>query len=141
MEFHYIDLRCFCYATESIDKVKGAIGFYLPPETEIEIEENEGYHGDRIIVLSTRLENKDDIRYVMNRVLEAPGFSGVKDEIEDRVDEDCFFHIRMDKQAAYREKASLGEGIDISAKVEAYPAKHHKAVAAVRRSITDLEPD
>ncbi len=136
MEFHYVDLRCFCYATEDFDRVEQALELYLPEEAEVEVDTSEGHHGDEIQVLSTRVDNADDVRYVFDRVLDA-GVEEVHDEVEQRLDDDCKFHLRLDKQAAFDERSKLGRGIQLSAKVEAYPAKRENALEAVERSLFD----
>lgn len=135
MEFHYVDLRVFCYATEDEDRVEAALRHYLPEDYPVERETNEGHHGDEIVVLSARVDNADDVRTVMDRVLEAGEGERIIEEIEDRVDEDCSFHLRLDKQAAYDGESALGDGLHLRAKVEAYPAKRQNAVEAVRRSL------
>lgn len=134
MEFHYVDLRCFCYATEDEGAVEEALRLYLPEDAEIQREESEGHFGDRIVVLSSRVDNADDVRHVFGRVTEAPGFAAVVADVEERVDEDCGFHLRLDKQAAVSGAAELGKGIQLSAKAEAYPAERERAIDAVRRS-------
>ncbi len=143
MEFHYVDLRAFCYATEDENRVERALRHYLPDEYPVERETNVGHHGDEIVVVSARVENADDVRHVMDRVLDAGEGERerIVDEIEDRVDEDCAFHLRLDKQEAYSRRSALGEGLHLRAKVEAYPAKREKAVEAVRRSLSDTASD
>jgi len=136
VEFHYTDLRGFCYATEDVERVERAIRHYLPEEYPIERETNEGHHGDEIVVLSARVDNADDVRHVMEKVLEAGERDRIIDEIEERVDDDCSFHLRLNKQEAYLGVSALGEGLHLRAKVEAYPAKREKAVEAVRRSLS-----
>lgn len=137
MEFHYVDLRAFCYATEEEDRVEHSLRHYLPDEYPVEREWSEGHHGDPIIVLSARVDNADDVRHVMHRVLEAGERERIVNEIEDRVDDDCSFHLRLDKQRAFAGESALGEGLHLRAKVEAYPAKREKAVEAVRRSLSE----
>lgn len=139
MEFHYVDLRAFCYATEDEDSVERVLRYYLPEDYPVERETSEGHHGDEIVVLSARVENADDVRHVMGRVLDAgeKERERIVDEIEDRVDDDCSFHLRLDKQEAYSGDSALGDGIHLSAKVEAYPAKRENAVEAVRRSLSE----
>jgi len=138
VEFHYVDLRAFCYATEDEESVERALRHYLPEDYPVERETNEGHHGDEIVVLSARVENADDVRHVMDCVLNAgeKERERVVDEIEDRVDDDCSFHLRLDKQEAYSGRSELGDGLHLRAKVEAYPAKRKKAVEAVRRSLS-----
>ena len=36
MEFHYVDLRAFCYATEDEDRVEAALRHYLPDDYPVE---------------------------------------------------------------------------------------------------------
>jgi hypothetical protein len=136
VEFHYTDLRGFCYATEDKERVERALRHYLPEEYPVEQDTNEGHHGDEIVVLSARVDNADDVRHVMEKVLDAGERDRIIDEIEERVDDDCSFHLRLDKQEAYSGVSALGEGLHLRAKVEAYPAKREKAVEAVRRSLS-----
>ena len=136
--FHYIDLRAFCYATEDDKRVEQALRTYLPEEFEIERAESEGHHGDRILVLSARVENADEMRRVLSKVAELPDADDLLDELDQRVDENCSLFLRLDKQAAYRGEAELGEGITFRAKVEAYPAKKDAAVENAREALAAL---
>jgi len=136
--FHYIDLRAFCYATEDDKRVEQALRAYLPEEFEIERATSEGHHGDRILVLSARVENADEMRHVFSKVAEIPDVERLIDELDDRVDENCSLFLRLDKQTAYRDAAALGEGITLRAKVEAYPAKKEKAVESAREALSAL---
>ena len=133
--FHYIDLRTFCYATEDEKRVKEALRHFLPEEFEINRVENTGHHGDRIVVLSARVENADGMRVVLDRLAALDSIDRVLEELDDRVDDNCSFFLRLDKQAAFNGLVRLGEGITLRAKVEAYPAKHEKAVANAREAI------
>lgn len=133
--FHYVELRSFCYATEDEKRVEGALRTFLPEDFEIERTVNEGHHGDRIVVLSTRVERADDVRHVLGRLSELPDIDGIIDELDERVDPNCSFFLRLDKQAAFRGDVRLGPGITFRAKVEAYPAKQEKAVANAREAM------
>ncbi|MFB6138628.1 MAG: RNA-binding protein, partial [Halobacteriaceae archaeon] len=121
--FHYVDLRTFCYETEDERRVERALRQFLPEEYPIEREVSEGHHGDRILLLSARVERADEIREVLAALKDSPEIDAVRREVADRVDEDCSLFVRLDKQAAYRGAVRLGEGIQLRAKVEAYPAK------------------
>lgn len=125
--FHYIDLRAFCYATEDEARVEQALRTFLPEEFDIERVENEGFHGDRIVVLSARVENADDVRHILDRVAELD-LDDVRTELTERIDENCSLFLRLDKQAAYSGSIERGEGLELRAKVEAYPAKKEAAV-------------
>jgi len=129
---HYVDLRTFCYATEDDRRVEAALRTLLPEDAEIERMESTGHHGDRILVLSARVERADEMRHVLDRLTELDDLDGVVDELDERVDENCAFYLTLDKQAAYRGEVRRGDGITFRSKVEAYPAKKEKAVSNAR---------
>ncbi|WP_336002923.1 RNA-binding protein [Halorientalis halophila] len=133
--FHYVDLRAFCYATEDDKRVEQALRTLLPEEVEIERATSEGHHGDRIVVLSARVERADEMRHVLDRLSDLPDAQRLADELADRVDENCSLFLRLDKQAAFGGDVALGEGLTVRAKVEAYPATKEKAVANAREAL------
>lgn len=133
--FHYVDLRTFCYDTEDEKRVETALRTYLPEECELERQVTTGHHGDRIVVLSARLENADDVRYVLDRLVELPDYDTFLDELDERVSEDCSLYLTLDKQAAFRGEPRQGDGITLRAKVEAYPAKREAAVENAREAL------
>ena len=132
--FHYIDLRAFCYETEDEQRVEAALRHFLPEEVELERSETEGHYGDRIVVLSARVERADEMRHVLDRLTESADMERIRGELDERVDDDCSLFFYLDKQAAYRGEAALGEGIAFRAKVEAYPAKREAAVENAREA-------
>ncbi|ODR81317.1 hypothetical protein BG842_17980 [Haladaptatus sp. W1] len=134
--FHYIDLRAFCYATEDDQRVEDALRAYLPEDAEIERMKSEGHLGDRILILSARVENADEMRHILGRLRELDDIDGLRDELDQRVDDNCSFFVSLDKQAAYRDEIELGDGITLRAKVEAYPAKKDAAVENARKALS-----
>jgi RNA binding exosome subunit len=139
--FHYVDLRAFSYATEDVKRVEQALYTFLPEEVELDRVENAGHHGDRIVVLSARVERADEMRHVLDRLAELDDIDGVIDELDERVDDNCAFFLRLDKQAAFRGEVRLGPGLTLRTKVEAYPAKKEKAVANARETLSRLADD
>ena len=135
---HYVDLRAFSYATEDDKRVADALRYFLPEEAEIDRATTEGYHGDRIVVCSARVERADDVRVVLDRLTELDGIDRVIDELDERVDDNCAFFLSFDKQAAYRDEVVLGDGLTLRGKIEAYPAKKETAVANLRDLLSDL---
>jgi len=133
--FHYVDLRAFCYETEAEARVAGALRTLLPEDTDLERQTTEGHHGDRIVVLSARVERADEVRTVLDRLRQSPDIERVRAELADRVDEDCTFFVHLDKQAAADGEVRLGEGIALRAKVEAYPARREAAVENAREAL------
>ncbi|MCY4729380.1 RNA-binding protein [Natronomonas gomsonensis] len=136
--FHYVDLRAFCYATEDEKRVEAALRTFLPEDVDIEREETEGHHGDRILVLSVRLERADEVRHVLSALARLDDFQRLIDELDQRVDDNCAFFIQLDKQAAYKGDVELGTGLMLRGKVEAYPAKKEKAVETAEEALQEL---
>jgi RNA binding exosome subunit len=136
LPLHYVDLRTFCYATEDESRVEAALRAYLPEDFPIEREPGQGHHGDRILVLSARVEDADQVRHVLEKVRELPDLDTVLAELDERVDENCSFFLKLDKQAAFQGEVSRGTGLLLRAKVEAYPAKKPAAVDNVRAALT-----
>jgi len=136
--FHYVDLRAFAYATEDEKRVAQALRSFLPEGTELERNESDGHYGDRIVVLSARVENADDIRHVLTRVAEVDDLEQVLDELDDRVDDNCSFFLTFDKQTAFEDVIERGDGITLRAKVEAYPAKREAAIENARDALVEL---
>lgn len=147
--FHYVDLRTFCYATEDEKRVTAALEQFLPEfggddprdPPELERTETEGFNGDRILVLSTRLERTDEMRHALTTLAGAEEFDRVLDELDERVDENCSLFLSLDKQAAFQGRTAMGEGVTLRAKVEAYPAKRETAVENAREAFADIADD
>ncbi|MEE6208806.1 RNA-binding protein [Salarchaeum sp. III] len=133
--FHYIDLRAFCYETEADERVEAALRHFLPEETDVQRAESRGHNGDRIVVFSARVELADDLRHVLERLREGADIDQLRDELDDRVTENCEFFAHLDKQAAFEGDAELGDGISLRAKVEAYPAKREAALENAREAL------
>jgi RNA binding exosome subunit len=129
---HYVDLRAFCYVTEDEERVESALRAFLPEDFEIERAASEGHHGDRIVVLSARVERADEIRHVLDRLGELDDIDAVVSELDERVDDNCAFYLTLDKQAAFSDAIERGDGITFRSKVEAYPANKPAAVENAR---------
>jgi len=134
---HYIDLRAFCYATEDDERVEAALRTVLPEDVAVERATSEGHHGDRILVLSARVDRADEMRHILDQLADLDVASIVA-ELDDRVDDNCAFYLTLDKQAASRGAVERGDGITLRSKVEAYPAKRESAVENARELFEDL---
>ena len=138
---HYVDLRAFCYVTEDEKRVEDALRTFLPEEFELERAETEGHYGDRILVLSARVERADDVRHVLTRLAELEEFDRLLAELDDRVTENTELFLRLDKQAAFNGEVRMGDGITFRAKVEAYPAKKELAVESAAEVLEELRDE
>jgi RNA binding exosome subunit len=133
--FHYFDLRAFCYDTEDEERVADAIRHFLPEDVEIQRSASEGHLGDRIVVLSARVERADEMRHVLDQLRDGADIDQIREQLDDRVDDNCSLFVHLDKQAAYQGDAQLGDGLSLRAKVEAYPAKREAAVKNARDAL------
>ncbi|SDK69870.1 RNA-binding protein [Natronorubrum texcoconense] len=138
---HYVDLRTFCYATEDEKRVEEALRTFLPEEFEIERAESEGHFGDRILVLSARVERADEVRHVLSRLADLESFDDLIDELDERVTKNTELFLRLDKQGAFAGDVRLGTGITFRGKVEAYPAKKEQAVENAEEVLERLRDD
>ena len=136
--FHYVDVRAFCYATEDEKRVETALRRFLPEEAALERTVSEGHHGDRIVVLSARVENADGMRTVLSALADLEEIDRVLDELDQRVDDNCAFYLTLDKQAAFNGRVELGDGLTVRTKVEAYPAKKELSVENAREALSAL---
>jgi RNA binding exosome subunit len=138
--FHYIDLRAFCYVTEDEERVEDALRTFLPEEFDIQRAASEGHYGDRILVLSARVENADEMRVVLDAVgdLADDELRRLRTELDERINENCSLFLTFDKQAAFKGSVALGDGITLRGKVEAYPAKQDAAVENAAEAFEDL---
>ncbi|MFB6110724.1 MAG: RNA-binding protein [Halodesulfurarchaeum sp.] len=136
LPFHYVDLRAFCYATEDEDRVRGALRTLLPPEAEIQSTVGEGHHGDRIAVLSARVDRAAEIEAIFDELREHLDFAALRRELSDRLDDNNALYLTLDKQAAARGEITRGDGITLRAKVEAYPAEREAALENAREALS-----
>lgn len=130
--FHYLELRTFCYATEDEQRVHQAVGRLVPEDAELERDLTEGHHGDPIVILTATLERASDMHAVLEELPGVPGFDRVVTDLEEYVDEDCSFYLRLDKQRAFQDELAIGDGIHLRGKVEAYPATQEAAIENLR---------
>ncbi|NJD78721.1 MAG: hypothetical protein FIB08_16785 [Candidatus Methanoperedens sp.] len=130
---HHISLRAIVAATESQEKVKAAMSLFLFGG-EIETITTEGHFGNPIIILQTQIKGKNSLKFIelLKSKLSGEELGRLKNECSQRIDDDCYFHIRLDKQAAYKGIVQLAittDTIAVEIKIKAYPAKRELAVA------------
>jgi hypothetical protein len=132
--FHYVRITAFCYGTERQDMVRRALSYIAhgePDRDDIQTDTIEGQFGDTITVMYVRMERSRDIRMLSRRVLP---LLTAKD-IEERVDNKWFFHLRFDKEAALEGRLELSAGtnvVTLKGKIQVYPASRERAIARLR---------
>jgi len=88
-------------------------------------------------VLSARVESADGMRHVLDRLAAADGAERIREELDQRVTDNCELFVALDKQAAFEGRPALGDGLKLRAKVEAYPAKKAAAVENAREALPE----
>lgn len=128
MKAHYVELRAFAHATESLELVDEGMRTLIPGDLGVDVEEAEGHFGNRVRILRTKLEKADDIRYFLDRIDHLK--STLLSELDRRLDDDCNLWIRLDKQRAVegRVEGTDMDGIVARIKLAAYPADRENAV-------------
>jgi len=135
MNVHYITFRTGVHATESDDRVKTALSLFLF-DNKINENQTEGHFGNPITLLEGRIKGKDCSHFIdlLKSSLPEHDFEKLKNERCDRIDDDCCFHIRFDKQAAFcgivKLAAAATDTIIARIKLKAYPAKKENAIQA-----------
>ena len=138
--FHWLRVQTFCYATGKQDLIEDTLKDLLG-DIEFEEEIVESEHGNTMMILETRITKQREFRDLFynlgNDILDF-----ILEDIENRIDEDDIFYLRLDKQKAVQgiyEVAHHGDVISIFGKVQAHPAKKEVAVKVMKEFIQELK--
>jgi RNA binding exosome subunit len=153
MNFHAVELRCLCQASEDIGRVRRAMALAIGVAEAVEgagapgdaalaaavreaglAEEHTGgqFHNP-IVILTCRLKRSRDIRAFWRAFARngPEAVAGLADDADGRMDEGVTFHFRLDKQEAYLGRLVLGSGGDtiaVRCKPEVYSGGRTRAV-------------
>jgi RNA binding exosome subunit len=128
---HWISFRAFVAATEAEDRVRDALGIFVPLDCITSIAA-EGHFGNRIKILEANLKRKEGLVFfrILREQLPKEDLSRLRRELPSRLDDSCRFHLRLDKQAAYKGIVRLTDSkdaLDVTALVATYPARREEA--------------
>ncbi len=140
--FHWVEARAFCHATEDEEKVLAAIRTVLP-EGDVQRDALEGHHGNPLVALAVRIDTAARMKDAWRRIVTGLGTEEALASLEDRMDDDGVYHLRLDKQAAFlgriaRPESPANDVIDLRAKVAAFPQKREIAVKVAREFLEAL---
>ncbi len=139
MDIASLSFRTFAHATEDEEKVERALRFASGAE-EITKSKSEGYHGNPIVVMEARITRSREIKEFFTS-LPIDDVRRLLDTLERRVDEESMFFLRLDKQAAYEGRMSLGENDDIISvrgKIKSYPQSRENALRTMGSILQDV---
>ncbi len=139
MSVMHLDFRTFGQATEVEERVRKAMTFASGIE-DIKVDRSEGYHGNKILIMTCTVSRKADIRSFFRR-LSKEDLSLLLDSVDRRMDDDGQFFFRLDKQKAFLEELVVSSGDDcihVRAKVESYPKRREKALENAKVMLQEL---
>ena len=127
--FHWIRVQTFCYATERKELLE-----------EVMEELTESEHGNTMTILEARLTKQRQYRELFERL--GPDIrSWILEDMDNRVDDDCMFYIRLDKQKAVLgtyEVAHHGDVIAVTGKIQSHPARKEVAARTLSEFLAGL---
>ena len=137
--FHWVRVKAICYATEDEDLICDTVS-ELTGSEELDIDISEGLHNNPLTVVDVSLtKNKEYATLFAN--LGEDIIRQILEDLEQRIDDDCVFYMRLDKQKAVGgvyEISHSGDVISITAKIVAHPAKREIAVENAKAYLTRM---
>ena len=136
--FHWVKVRLFCYATEDEEKLHNVMR-NISGTDDFHAEMSDGHHGNAMTILTADIKNNNECAGLFKR-LGKDVIEGILNALEDRIDEDCTFYLRLDKQAAVSERYEIahhGDVVSITCKIASHPARKEIAANNMRTFLSD----
>ena len=137
--FHWLRIETFCYATEKEELVAQTFQDLVGTD-EYQTDVSESEHGNQMLILQHMVTKQKEMDGIFSR-LGKDLLQELLDDLENRIDEDCVFYTRLDKQRAvcgeYR-VAHHGDVISITGKVASNPAKKEVAMENMSQFLKKL---
>ena len=137
--FHWTKVRMFCYATEDEEKLHDLMCSIAGTE-DFDAEMSDGHHGNSMIIFTAELKGDRECRELFRR-LGTDIIEEVLAELPDRIDDDCTFYMRLDKQAAVLGRyvtAHHGDVVSVTCKIVSHPAKKEIAENNMRTFLASI---
>mgnify|MGYP000843897157 FL=1 len=137
--FHWVDVMTICHATER-EELLLEVMEALTGEGNVTLEETEGHFGNRIAILSAKISREKDAEHLFS-ALGPELLAGLAGELEERIDDDCTFYLRLDKQKAVQgiyAASCGGDVVSVTGKIVSHPARKAKAVAAMETFLSNI---
>ena len=134
-----VSFRAFVAATEDEVRVREALAVFVPLDRITKITA-EGHFGNEILILEAALRRKEASAFfeILREQLPAEDLQKLHQEIPDRLADESHFHIRLDKQAAYKGLLRLTDSkdaLDITALIKTFPARREAALKIISELI------
>ena len=127
-----VSFRAFVAATEDVDRVREALSIFVPLD-RISSSTAEGHFGNEIKILEASLKKKEGQAFfqILREQLSTDDQLRLRREMPERLEGDSHFHLRLDKQAAYKGLLRLTDSkdaLDVCALIKTYPARRESAL-------------
>ncbi|MCL2317512.1 MAG: exosome protein [Methanomassiliicoccaceae archaeon] len=137
--FHWLRIRVFCYATENEELIHEKMTEFLgTDEFECDIADSE--HGNRIVILSSEISKQKEVAKVFTS-LGQEMIAEISGNIEERIDDDCVFFLRLDKQEFVQGRyriAHHGDVLSMTGKIASHPARKEIAAKKMKEFLSSL---
>jgi len=137
--FHWVKVRLFCYATENEELLHDLISDVAGTDG-VDAEMSDGHHGNTMIIFSAEMKSDAECRGLFGR-LGKDIVTELIGTVSERTDDDCTFHMRIDKQAAVCGSyviAHHGDVLSVTCKVASHPARKELAERNMKRFLDDV---
>jgi hypothetical protein len=134
-----VSFRAFVAATEDEGRVRDALAVFVPLD-RISALTAEGHFGNEIKILEAALRKKESAAFfaILREQLPPEELQRLRREIPDRLEGESHFHLRLDKQAAYKGFLRLTDSkdaLDTTILVKTYPARREAALKIISELI------
>jgi hypothetical protein len=127
-----VSFRAFVAATEDENRVREALSVFVPLD-RITRTVALGHFGNEIGILEAALRRKETAAFLslLREQLPSQDLERLRREIDERLEGESHFHLRLDKQAAYKGMLRLtdsADALDITVLVKTFPARRAAAL-------------
>ena len=127
-----VSFRAFVAATEDEGRVREALSVFVPLD-RISSSTAEGHFGNEIKILEASLRKKEGQAFfqILHEQLPVEDLLRLRREIPERLEGESHFHLRLDKQAAYKGLLRLTDSkdaLDVCVLIKTYPARRESAL-------------
>ena len=127
-----VSFRAFVAATEDEVRVREALAIFVPLDRITKVTAT-GHFGNEIQILEAALKKKEAAAFIaiLREQLPPDDLQMLHREIPDRLEGESHFHMRLDKQAAYKGTLRLTDSrdaLDITILVKTFPARREAAI-------------
>jgi len=115
-----IEARAYSRVTELPERVESAVLNVFPEEFRkdviVSFSKAEGHSGYAIQIIEASLKNRDGCESTLDRMFSSfddRDRQRVRNSLPQRLNENCLFFLRIDKQLAFLDKLKLADGPDV----------------------------